>query len=59
MDDVDEFAKQCVEKLRGMTSDDDIERAHSEADAILCELLMKLGYVGVVRAWADVPKWYA
>ena len=59
MDDVDEFAKQCVEKLRGMTSDDDIERAHSEADAILCELLEKLGYVEVVQAWTKIPKWYA
>lgn len=38
---------------------DDREGAHMTADELLCELLTTLGYVAVVQAWRDVPKWYA
>lgn len=37
----------------------DPESAHSEADDILCKLLLALGYHDVVEAWGKVRKWYA
>lgn len=37
----------------------DIEKTHSEADKILCELLTDLGYADVVAEWEKVEKWYA
>ncbi len=32
--------------------------AHEEADALLCELLMALGYVHVVELYHAIGKWY-
>ena len=37
----------------------DPERAHQEADDVLCELLKSLGYEDVVKAWDEVSKWYS
>lgn len=37
----------------------DEERAHYEADGVLCELLIALGYQDVVDEWGKVDKWYA
>jgi hypothetical protein len=38
---------------------DDKEILHVEADDILCELLVELGYIELVNAFCKVPKWYA
>lgn len=51
----DEYAK----KLKEANAKFDIEAGHSRADDLLCELLMKLGYVKVVDAFKAVEKWYA
>lgn len=37
----------------------DIENAHVEADDILCEVLLKLGYKDIVDEFVKVHKWYA
>lgn len=37
----------------------DTETAHRAADDILCWLLLKLGARRVVRAYDQIPKWYA
>lgn len=37
----------------------DPEAAHVEADKVLCNLLVSLGYEDVVEAWHKVPRWYA
>lgn len=37
----------------------DKEGAHIEADEVLCDLLIELGYQDVVDAWLKVDKWYA
>lgn len=37
----------------------DIEASHVDADDILCELLIELGYNDVVSAYNKVPKWFA
>ena len=36
----------------------DIEKAHIQADAVLCDLLTELGYSPIVEAWDVIPKWY-
>lgn len=51
--------EEAVERLRALHGDTDIEIAHGEADDVLCELLMSLGYNDVVSAWEAVEKWYA
>ena len=43
-------------KLKG---ESDIETAHSEADDILCGVLIGLGYDDLVQAYNDIEKWYA
>lgn len=35
------------------------ESAHANADRVLCDLLIKLGYQHVVDEWEKVGKWYA
>lgn len=37
----------------------DRETGHHIADAVLCELLIELGFDEVVDAWRKIPKWYA
>ena len=36
----------------------DFEAAHGEADNVLCDVLIALGYKDIADAWDDVPKWY-
>jgi hypothetical protein len=36
----------------------DRQRAHAEADEILCSLLRFLGHDDVVEAYDDLEKWY-
>jgi len=37
----------------------DKEVPHCEADDILCELLISLGYKDVVDEYEEIEKWYA
>lgn len=50
---------EAIEKLKLAKEDPDQESAHVHADAILCALLVDLGYQEVVDEFKDVPKWYA
>ena len=50
--------EEALAKLRAIKGWD-VERAHAEADDILCELLIALGYSDVVLAYNAVEKWYA
>jgi len=56
--ELEEYAEYInrLKKLNGLW---DQEAAHGEADDILCELLTKLGYSEVVKAYEEVDKWYA
>ena len=49
----------AIEKLRECQKDDNIDAAHRNADHVLCELLVALGYADVVAEWVEVDKWYA
>lgn len=37
----------------------DQERAHCEADEILCKVLEQQGFVEMVKVFESLPKWYA
>ena len=37
----------------------DTECAHGEADDILCDFLISLGYGDLVKVYHEVDKWYA
>lgn len=37
----------------------DYEQCHGEADGLLCNVLVQLGYADLVKAYHQVPKWYA
>jgi hypothetical protein len=51
--------KAVVYTVDGYAKYYDAEDQHSNADDVLCELLKSIGYDDVVKAWQDVPKWYA
>jgi len=50
--------EQAIEKLKE-THGEDRELAHIEADQVLCDLLIALGFADVVAEWGKDPKWYA
>ena len=50
--------EEAIAKLKE-ASKLDTERAHYNADKILCELLNSLGYQDVVEVYNNIYKWYA
>ncbi len=44
--------------LRTLRTSDDVEAVHLKADRILCEMLSKLGFDEIVKAYGLLPKWY-
>jgi len=48
-----------VIKLQAEQKNRDTEVAHSNADDLLCELLIELGYHNVAYEYQKVNKWYA
>lgn len=50
---------EAITKLRALQTASDPEAEHAEADDILCDLLVSLGYKDVVDEWEKVSKWYA
>lgn len=55
------IVKAKTEDMRKLaeSSEADPERAHSEADNLLCETLQALGCVEIVEQYHKVHKWYA
>ena len=56
----DEQRKEFIAKLKECQTKygTDLEAAHSEADGVLYDVLVALGYEDIAEAWDDVPKWY-
>ena len=50
---------KAIAKLEECQSNRDTEKAHGDADDVLCELLTELGYDDVVSEYHKVKKWYA
>jgi hypothetical protein len=55
----DELKNSYLERLKEIKEDFDIERAHSLADDLLCEILVDLGYKEIVDLYKTIEKWYA
>ena len=59
--------EEALEKLREIKDGESVrdseyfspEKAHIDADEVLCQMLKSLGYADVVQAFSDVYKWYA
>lgn len=51
--------EQALAALIECRQSGDTEAAHGDADRVLCDLLISLGYQDIVTAWKAVPKWYA
>ncbi len=51
--------EEIIVKLKELQQDDDIEKAHLEADWIICDLLDDLGYTEVTKEYDKISKWYA
>jgi hypothetical protein len=52
--------EQAVKDLEFFHVRGDSEKAHYEADQILCHFLIGLGYNDIVDAWLKIqPKWYS
>lgn len=51
--------KDYISKLKELQTSWDTEVAHGDADDLLCDLLIKLGYKAVVEEYEKIPKWYA
>ena len=53
------LSHEAITGLRALQGIGDPEKAHGNADDVLCELLKRLGYDDVVDEWEKVEKWYA
>ena len=51
--------EEAIAKLRALHTSYDPEIDHEEADKVICELLIALGYEDVVIEFDNVDKWYA
>lgn len=51
--------ERAIEELRKQQTECDTEVAHGEADAVLCDLLISLGFSDVVDEYHKVEKWFA
>lgn len=53
---------QIIESLKKCTKEGEetgnFDDSHEEADKILCDLLISLGYKDIVEEYLKVPKWY-
>lgn len=51
--------EKALSELSEIAKSSDQEVTHVDADEVLCQLLVALGYQDVVNAWDEIPKWYA
>lgn len=49
--------EEAIEVLKAEQQNNDNETARANADDVLCELLISLGYEDVVNEWCKVAKW--
>ncbi|RAP71557.1 hypothetical protein [Candidatus Erwinia dacicola] len=51
--------EEAIAKLKALHTSYDPESDHADADKVICELLISLGYEDVVIEYDHVDKWYA
>lgn len=49
---------KMAERMRALDTGDN-ETDHYNGDALLCEILLRLGYTETVKAYEAIGKWYA
>ena len=64
LDERDELRKEIdiekyMKRMKEAGNNGDIEVAHIDADGILCELLIELGYGKIIELYNEIDKWYA
>ena len=50
---------EAIAALNKCVQDEDTECAHAEADGVLCNILVELGFQEVVDKYNEIDKWYA
>lgn len=55
----EKFIQEQNDKLKKLADNNDTEVAHSEADDILCNILLEFGLDETVDLWKKINKWYA
>ena len=50
---------EILARLNGLASEKDVEKAHADADSLLCEYLAIVGARDIVEAYDAIEKWYA
>lgn len=48
-----------MKELKWKSIEEDAESAHCAADALLCEILDKLGFEEVTKIFWEMERWYA
>ena len=51
--------EQFAERMKEIALNTDLEMSHGDADDLMCELLVSLGYAEGVYTFVDMDKWYA
>lgn len=51
--------EEFFHRMLKISSSDDQEENHGEADRLLCQVLAQLGYGDGVRVFRNMAKWYA
>lgn len=51
--------QKYIEKMKELQNARDTEGSHIDADDLLCELLVELGFQEVVDEYNKIGKWYA
>jgi len=51
--------EEALQKPKEISTSNDTEEAHAEADGVLCELLTSLGCGEVAKAFEKIGKWYS
>lgn len=59
MKSIEELKQTAIAELKACQESGDTEAAHLDADSILCQLLIDLGYADVVAEFYRIYKWYA
>ena len=59
MKSTEELKQAAISELKDCQRNGDTEAAHSDADSILCQLLIDMGYADVVEEFDKIDKWYA
>jgi hypothetical protein len=50
---------EFLKKMREISEKGDQEGSHVDADRLMCKVLEEHGYVGGVKIFKQMPKWYA